>query len=154
MPQVYPAEPYRYGALGSLGNASYMLLAQFDFPDVYQESERMESMYSDRLDEHRPRRVAMCLNKHLGFNIMTFGGCSQDFELLVRRLSKAQLIAFIAEVLDVSGEAVWTGCRVTGEVGGNGHALFHFMLFARDPSGNTPVYTGEPALNVLSGRRQ
>lgn len=153
MNQVYPAEPYRYGALGSLGNANVMLLVQFDFPDTYEESERMASMYSDRLDEQQPGRVAMCLHDHLGFNLPTFDSCSQDFELLIRRLSKEQLITFIAEVLGVTSDTTWSGCRVTGEVIDNGHALFHFALFARDPNGQTKVYTGEPAPNVLPGRR-
>lgn len=153
MPQVYPAEPYRYCELGSLGKANCMLLVQFDFPDIYEESERMASMYSDRLDESQSGRVAKCLHRY-GLNCHTFDGCSQDFEHWIRRFPKERLITFIAEVLGVVSEAQWTGCRVTGEVGGNGHALFHFMLFARDPSGNTQIYTGEPAPNVLAEPRR
>lgn len=152
MPQVYPAEPYQSCNLGSFGKANGMLLAQFNFPDTYEESERMASMYSDHLDEQQPDHVARCLRRY-GLHYRSFDSCSENFEGWVRNLQREQLITFIAEVLGVVGEATWTGCRVTGEVVGNGHALFHFMLFARDPSGNTSVYTGTPAPNVLQGPR-
>lgn len=153
MPQVYPAEPYRFGELGSLGKAHCMLLAQFDFPDTFDESERMASMYSDHLDEQQPSRIARCLHRY-GLNYRSFDSCGQNFAGWVRGFPKNRLMAFIAEVLGVSGEAVWTGCRVTGEVGGDGHALFHFQLFAHNPKGKTLVYTGESAPNVLPGRRR
>lgn len=152
MHRVHPAEPYRYGQLGSMGKARYMLLAQFDFPDTFEDHEAIASNYSDRLEGQYPDRVARSI-VNMGVNDHNFNDYS-TFEQQFRLMSRESLIDFIARLLDVIGRANWTGCRVAAGVDGYGHTLFHFMLFARDPNGETLVYTGEPAPNVLLGPRR
>lgn len=48
--QVLIAEPYRYAALGSNGDASYMLMRQFQFPNTYDpDLDKITQADSDRL---------------------------------------------------------------------------------------------------------
>jgi hypothetical protein len=153
MLNVYPAESYRPMQLGSLGNASYMLLAQFNFPATYEENEQLWSRDSDRLQEAHSNHVAGCLRRFgCGFESF-YSTLTTGFEGWILKQSPEDLRDFVTDILHAAGSADWTGYRIMGTVNDRGHAIYSFQLFARDPNGNTQVYTGEPAPNVLPGRR-
>jgi hypothetical protein len=153
MNRVYPAEPYGESRLGTFGNASYMFLAQFDFPDQYEGHEPMLVRYSDRLQKADTMNTCVVLQRH-GCGFTDFNSISDSgFEFWVRRQTAKSLLAFLIDLLKADRSAKWTGCRVTASTGGNGHTVYSFELFARDPGGQTAVWTGEPAPNVLAGRR-
>ena len=151
---IRPAEPYTAGRLGTWGNASYMLLAQFDFPNVYEDGhESLIHRDSDRLQEADAMHTRVVLKRHrCGFT--SFNGIEDHgFESWVRKQSKEPLLRFLIDLLKADTTTSWTGCRITATSEGNGHTVFSFELFSRNPNGNTQVWTGEPAPNVLSGRR-
>lgn len=154
MNRAYIAESYRPMQLGSLGNASYMLLSQFDFPSTFEESEQFWSRDSDRLQEHDSDHVAGCLRRfNCGFESFN-STLAAELEGWILRQSPKDLLDFVADLLNATSYANWTGYRIMGTVNDRGHAIYSFQLFARDPNGTTEVYTGEPAPNVLPGRRQ
>jgi hypothetical protein len=144
MPQVYPAEPYRAGALHSLGRASYMLMRQFKFPHTFREDEQLISTYSDRIDDAKLRTV---LHRHAG---------SYDdlrLENWFRTATHGRIQELLKELLEADLSTTWTGYRVTGSVAGNGHTVWYFELFSRRPESHTAIYTNELSPNVLPGPR-
>ncbi len=144
---VYKAEPYRLGAMSSLGNASHMLLRQFKFPDICSVSlDVLLVEDSDRCLEHRPEKTQMCLKKHVG-------GSDSIMEYWLRNSSDEQIMDFLLDILEADRKITWTGYRVMGSVGGSGHNIWTFQLFAKHPKSNTEVYTGDRAPNVLPGKR-
>lgn len=153
MNRVYPAEPYGANRLGTFGNASYMLLAQFEFPDQYEEHEPMLANSSFRLQEADAMHMRVMLKRYrCGFTV--FNSIEDyGFESWVRRQAAENLISFLIDLLKADRSMKWAGCRVTATSPGNGHTVYSFELFARDPGGQTVVWTGEPAPNVLAGRR-
>lgn len=140
MPQVYPAEPYKSGALCSLGRADHMLLCQYKFPDTFRDSESLVSLYSDRVDSDR---FHVLLRKHTGDH------GDIHVENWFRSATHSRHIEFLKDLLEVNQETTWTGYRVTASVAGNGHTIWFFELFARRPESDTAIYSNERAPNVL-----
>ncbi len=148
--QIYPAEPYRMCALGSLGNANEMLIRQYKFPDTYSSKDTLISTYSDHLladYEHGDR----CFREHTNTSLGGFG--IEDWALAA---SHKSIFAFLIDVLRADKGIEWTGYRICGSVvyQGNGHAVFHLELFAKHPESDTRIYTATPAPNVLPGPRR
>ncbi len=133
---VYIAQPYKSNNMGSMGNANEMLIVQNNFPLSFYDIEKIVSQYLDRIEENYSEK---CLKKY------KFEKHYLDSEL--RRKEPAKILAFITEVLKQEpGE--WTGYRVLGTVGGNGHPYYCFQLFAKHPNTDTEVYSGDIAPNV------
>lgn len=139
---VYKAEPYRSRAMGSLGNASCMLLRQFNFPDTCSISlDKILTGDSDRLN-----RVQEYLKEHIGQT-------KQISEFWFRNSDDEAIMELLIDLLEADTKVAWTGYRVMGSVGVNGHDIWTFQLFAKHPQSDTVVYTGDVAPNVLPGRR-
>ncbi len=150
MARVFPAEPADMFRMGSLGNASYMLIRQHQFPDKYDERRDVHVHADhDHIIQQGYERAQACFKKHLKTGE---GGLAE----WVRRRSPEEVIAFINEFLtphfgDRAKAAVWTGFRVSGTVHrGNGFPVWSIELFAKHPETKTKVYDGENAPNVLA----
>ncbi|MBU6414925.1 hypothetical protein KGQ34_01610 [Patescibacteria group bacterium] len=140
MPQVYVAEPYRYGALGSFGNAQYMLIRQFQFPLHYTERDAYLSADSDRCFQWDYDHARWCFEKH------TKTG-ENELKLWVQRATNEEVVNFLKDILKADSGVRWTGYRILGTVRrDNGYVVWSFQLFA-NVSG-VKVYTGSNAPNV------
>lgn len=145
--QVYEAEPYRSGALGSLGNANYMLLRQFQFPYTYAEEDVLWTRDSDRCFASDAAHTERCYREHTRSR-------EADLPYWLEKAKDVEVMAFVAHMLRADLGIMWTGYRIMGSVAGNGHAIWSFALFAKHPESDTPVYTGQVAPNVLAGPRR
>ncbi|MEI7620446.1 MAG: hypothetical protein WCJ57_02650 [Candidatus Falkowbacteria bacterium] len=137
---VMPAEPYRMCALQSYGNASYMLLKQFQFPSERYDHEQLITVDSDRAYHWD--------NKHIDKCYQSFSFTHHSFEYQVREKNEDEILSFLKKVMRADSNVKWTGFRIMGTVSGNGHAIFTWQLFAKDPKSNTLVYSGDEAPNV------
>jgi len=139
--RVNLAEPYRHSSLGINGNANYMLLRQYQFPLEFSDSEKILTVDSDQIN---PEHVKKCF-KELGVP-------PQAFECWIRKCAQkkdeGKIFVFLKKILQADEAIVWTGWRIMGSALGGG-CIFTWQLFARDPAGDTKVYTGEDARNVL-----
>ncbi|OHA81675.1 MAG: hypothetical protein A2675_02860 [Candidatus Yonathbacteria bacterium RIFCSPHIGHO2_01_FULL_51_10] len=146
--KVLTANFYRSGAMGSLGDASYMLLRQFQFPDTYSSMDSLTSRDSDRLFQQEYQHATRCFKEHTGRGELAF-------ETWLHRAFDGDVIKFLTDILKADPLVRWTGYRVTGSVHrGNGHAIFHFELFAKHPTSHTEVYTGSNAPNVVERQQE
>lgn len=140
MPRVYVAEPYRYGALGSLGDAQYMLIRQYRFPLNYTESDKYMSADSDRCFQRNYDHARQCFQKYTKTGE---GG----LESWVRGASDEEIINFLKDILKADSAIQWTGYRILGTVRrDNGYVVWSFQLFAN--ISGIKVYTGPAAPNV------
>ena len=145
---VYPAEPYRQNQMGSFGKAKHMLICQFQFPFFCEEEEKIASAYSDRLVCADFIGYRTCFVKHTGEED------NERFEHWTRNSTNEKVFAFLKALLKLPASAPYTGYRITGSVGGNGHAIWYFELFAKKEGSSTAVYTGENSPNVLPNPRR
>lgn len=139
--KVYPvlqAEPFRFGAMGSLGNASCMLLRQWNFPAEYDhDRDQMHSADDDRLRSWDYEHDRACYKRHV----------NRHMDSWAQSASPEQIMAFLKDVLKADPEVNWTGFRILGTVNrSNGYPVYSYQLFA-NVSG-VPVYSGEHAPNV------
>lgn len=141
--RVYQAEPYRSGAMGSLGNAAYMLLRQHQFPDTYDERDRLIGADQDRIIQRDYEKSHEIITRHIGSGEI-------HIEQWVREQFPEKVIAFFAELLPDGGDAKqWAGFRLMGSVHrGNGHPVYTLELFAKHSDSDTEVYDGMSAPNV------
>ena len=141
--KVYLAEAYRYGAMGSLGNATYMLLRQWNFPNEYEQGKDIHvAADSDRLVSWNYKRTQECFEKHTLTREL-------GFEQWLEKASEEQVMSFLKDFLEADTKVQWTGFRVLGTVHrGNGYPVYTMELFAKHPSTKTEVYTGREAPNV------
>ena len=148
--RVYPAEPYRHNQMGSFGKAENMLIRQFNLPDIYGEDEQMLSAYSDRLSclPGNLRKQNDCFKHHTG------KGDNQMFEYWLKSANDTEIFNFCMDIMNAPATFKPTGYCITGSVGGNGHAIWHFSLFSKKKESNTAVYTREDAPNVLPAPRR
>lgn len=145
--RVYPATPYQYGRLGSLGDASYMLLRQYRFPDTYSEKDELIVRDHDRCMDQDYEHARRCFKEHTGT-----GECG--LQAWLERATDEQVIKFLEDILKVDRNIGWTGYRITGTVNrGNGFPVWSLSLFAKHPQSDTKVYTGEDAPNVQARGR-
>lgn len=143
--EVYPSEPYRCGAMGSLGDASCMLLRQFNFPNTYTRNLDKHSMADhDRCMSWDPEHTRRCFKQHTGTGEL-------GLEDWLRRATDENVLVFLRDILKAEPGVTWTGYRIMGTVHrGNGYPVWTLELFAKHPDTDTEVYTGSNAPNVLS----
>lgn len=130
------AQPYKSNNMGSMGNANEMLIVQNNFPLSHYDTEEIVSRGLDRMEQNHSEK---CLKKY------HFEEIYIDSQL--RREDPTKILAFITEILKEE-PGKWTGYRVLGTVGGNGHPYYCFQLFAKHPDTDTEVYSGDIAPNV------
>lgn len=73
MRKVYPAQPFSHGALGSFGKGSYVLLRQHQFPDTYDERDKLQHADHDRLLSWDREHASACIKRHTGTGPMGLG---------------------------------------------------------------------------------
>lgn len=141
--RVIPATPYQFCQLGSLGKANLMLIRQFNFPDIYEDTlDKLVFVDHDRCFQFDHEHASHCFNKYVQRG-------ERGFENWAREASDQKIINFLMEILKADQKINWTGYRIRGTVGGNGQAIFSLGLFAKHPESSTVVYTGEDAPNVV-----
>ena len=137
MRQVRQAEPFRYGAMGSLGNASGMIIRQYNFPWEYQEDELLQSSDHDRIISWQPDRWEQTIRK--------FKPKNKGYTEWFQQEKPRKLLDFLAEIMkfDSNENVKWTGFRILGTVHrSNGNPIYTFQLFARKKGSTTEVYSG------------
>jgi len=144
--KVLHAEPYVEEALASNGKADGMLIRQFRFPDAYDVRETLMEHLHGGFRYCRDRERVEALFKRYGVTEVHLGTWA-------RRQDDETLFAFVKELADPEGKAVWTGFRILGTIQMNGYPFWTLELFLKLPGLTTPVYTGDDAPNVLHGPR-
>jgi len=141
--RVYTANPYRDGEMGSFGKASYMLLHQFQFHDMYDSDlDKLITADHDRCMSWDFKHARRCFEEHTGTGEL-------HFETWSRRQSNEKVISFLKDILKANTSVEWTGYRIMGGVHqGNGYPVWTLELFAKHPKSDTKVYTGSDAPNV------
>lgn len=143
MNQVTKADPYNPGRMGSLGDASGMLIRQYKFPFEYEFGiDKLVSADSDRISYWCGiDRTSECCKRRTGRGSMGIG----DW---VRNAKIDDIVAFLTEMLDADSTVMWTGFRVLGTVNrSNGYPIFTLELFSKGKT-KTKVYSNENAPNV------
>jgi len=136
------AEPYRFGAMGSLGDASHMFLAQYKFPYQYESRDKMLAADHDRCFQWDYAHARAACDNHMHTGELHIG----DW---VRKQTPERVFAFLKDILKADSLVKWTGWRVCGTVNlANGYPVFSLSLFAKNSHSNTKVYTGDDAPNV------
>jgi hypothetical protein len=143
MEKVFQAEPYRYGAMGSLGNASYMLIRQHQFPNEFSPAlDKMVGWDHDRIIQQQYEHGSRCFKEHTGTGDM-------GLEYWIKGAAPEKVIAFLQDILKADPIVKWTGFRVLGTVNrSNGYPVWTLQLFAKHPQSKTVVYDGQNAPNV------
>ena len=148
MAKVYEAEAYRYGAMGSLGDASYMLLSQYQFPDEYDsDRDKLTGWDHDRIMQQQYEHGTRCFEQHTGTGELGLEGW-------LKRAEPEKVLAFLRDILKADPTINWTGYRILGSVHrGNGYPVYTLQLFAKHPESVTVVYNTENAPNLIRGSR-
>ncbi len=132
------AEPFRAAALQSGEEADSMLIRQYRFPWEYNPGETLLRKEAIVGPGKSSRETAIIGNRvHVRSSLPAWLICTGEGEVFV-------LLAKITKTQPKQ----WNGFRVLG-TRRNNYIVWVFELFAKNPSGNTVVYTGEPAPNVL-----
>lgn len=147
--EVFLAEPKDMSRNHSLGNASCMLLRQFQFPHIYSDHlDKLTGTDHDRCFSQDFDHATKCLKQHTGQTGQYVIG---DW---IQKASDGQIIAFLTDILKVGKEATkWTGYRIMVTITLSGGPVWTLELFAKNPTSKTAVYTGEEAPNILPGLR-
>ena len=144
MQRVFQATPYQPGTLGSTGNAAYMLLRQYQFPDEY--DERLDTHLQvdhDRLFQQDHEHASRCFKTYIETGDM-------NFPSWLWNAKDSAIILFLKDLMKADARVNWTGYRVMGSVHrGNGFPVFTLELFAKHQKSKTKVYSGDDAPNVL-----
>lgn len=143
MRRVFQAEPFRSMAMGSLGDAAYMILRQYEFPDTYDDDfDKVIGADHDRVMQRDCEHGSAAIARH-----GVIGG--MGIANWVDRQSPEKVIAFFADLLRADEGVSWTGFRLLGSVHrGNGYPVYSIELFAKHPVSETTVYSGHVAPNV------
>lgn len=148
MPRVLPAQPYAPGALSSFGKGEYMLIAQHNFPDAFEETDHIHSADHDRVFSWDYANAQAALKKHVRTGEMAIGNWA-------RRASSRALLQFAVEFLKADQKITWSGVRVLGTVNrSNGFVVWSIEVFALGEGSTTKVYSGENAPNVAKPERE
>ncbi len=134
MKRVFTARPYKIGEMWCRGNARYMIIRQYNYPDTYDDDEKVYTVDSDRKSNFNE----IC-KKH--------NTSEMQFDQFLEGPDHA-ILAFIIDLLEIDQNITWTGYRVMGTVGENGHNIWSFGIFAKNPSSTTAVYSERIAPNV------
>lgn len=144
MKEVSPANPFKENSLGSSGTASNMLVRQYQFPNRYEDNEKMEAEYSDYLWRRDEDYTRNCVEKHAG---MPGEGILYNW---IPKARDMQILNFIIDVLKSDKNVQYTGYRILATVDqSRGHVVWYFQLFAKDPNSTTKVYSELKAPNVI-----
>lgn len=147
MKKVIQAAAYDVKRLGSSGDASCMLIRQFQFPDVYDETRDGYIMTDhDYILKQEPAHAKQCFREYTHR-----GECALN-EWLKNAFDR-DVIRFLRDLLHADPNVTWTGYRVMATVHrGNGFPVWTLELFAKHPATTTKVYTGNHAPNVEPAR--
>ena len=142
--EVSLAEAYRPGAMGSLGNARYMLVRQYEFPHYYDPAvDKIEHADHDRCFMWDHDHASRCFKEHT----KTGNGVLAHW---VQSATVKQVFAFLRDILKVKEHhpnVKWTGFRITGTVNrSNGYPVWSLELFSNKSGVET--YSGPLAPNV------
>ena len=139
---VSKAEPSRFGAMGSFGDAAGMYICQYNFPYTYSVKDKMTGADHDRCFQWDYAHARATCDKYLRTGEMAI-------ERWVQQTDPKTVIEFIREMLKADSLTEWTGFRVRGTVNrSNGYPVYTLELFAKHPDTATEVYSGENAPNV------
>lgn len=134
--RVLPARPYKPNNLGSMGNASGMLIRQYQFPNEYHDFEALVFSDHDHCIHANYDRAIACIKKYTKTGEL-------GLESWFLHSSDELIMAFLDEFLDVNYGAKWTGYRIRGTVSrSDGSVIWSLELFAKAPGSSTVVYTG------------
>ncbi len=145
--RVQLAVPYRPGEIDEEGKVShYMLLRQYQFPDTYNENEKLYSWDTLSALFNDYDSAQQCFEKH-----KPKGPRLGDW---MRTAENDKVLAFLKEFFFPSwtnNSTAWSGYRVLGPVKAEGIEEFYFVeLFMRDPEGSTILYDDHNAPNVVA----
>lgn len=100
--KVYEAEAHRVGAMGSLGDATCMLIKQHQFPDEFNpELDKMVGWDHDRIMQQEHQHGARCFEEHTGTGEM-------GLDHWAGRVEPAKVILFVRDILKADPEIRWT----------------------------------------------
>lgn len=147
--RVMTAQPYCFGAMGSLGDASGMLLRQWRFPDTYNEKETVWSSDHDRIISWDYDHWGECVSRVK--DKMGKSGLQSWWQ----NGRPTHILAFVVDALKANekdtewADTKWTGFRILGTVNrSNGYPVYSLQLFAKDNKAHTKVYSDANAPNV------
>jgi len=148
MQTVYQAEQRRHGAMGSLGDASYMLIRQHQFPHEYDaDLDKMTGWDHDRIMQQQHEHGRRCFQQHTGTGELGLQGWAEE-------ATPEQILAFLKDILKASDDVEWTGFRILGTVNrSNGYPVFTLQLFAKHSDSQTEVFDTKDAPHLIRGSR-
>lgn len=148
MQTVYKAEQPRCGAMGSFGDASYMLIRQHQFPHEYDpDLDKITGRDHDRIMQQDYEHGNRCFEEHTN----TGDGGLQWW---AEEATPEQIFAFLKDILKADEDVEWTGFRILGTVNrGNGYPVYTLQLFAKHPDSQTKVFDTENAPHLIRGSR-
>lgn len=148
MQTVYQAEQRRSGAMESLGNASYMLIRQHQFPHKYNpDLDQMTGWDHDRIRQQQYDHCMRCFKQHTGTGDM-------GLQSWAEQAAPEQILAFLKDILKASDDTEWTGFRILGTVNrSNGYPVYTLQLFAKHAESSTEVFDTENAPHLIRGSR-
>lgn len=134
---------YQPGCLGSFDSTEYMLIRQYNFPNIYDSSlDKIISADSDRCSQRDRDHAQRCFKEHIGTGEM-------DLERWARSAKDEDVITFLKDILKADPKTEWTGYRIMGTVHrSSGYTIWTLSLFSKNPKSDTKVFTGEDAPNV------
>lgn len=144
MKTVYRAETYRHGAMGSLGDASCMLITQHQFPSEYDSDlDKWTGWDHDRIMQQQYAHESRCFQEHTGTGEL---GLEEWVQINAR---PGKVLAFIKDILEADPDVEWTGYRIMGTVNrGSGYPVWTLDLFSKHPDSNTKVFDTKDAPNL------
>ena len=148
MKTVQSAEKHDMSRRGSTGNASYMLICQYQFPHTYADNDILIHIDDDHLENHDRKRFEDCLEKWIGCR--GSGGLGDA----IREMSPQEALAFLVELLDEDPEVQYTGYRVLVTTHrAQGYPVWSLEIFSKHPDSRTQVYDTENAPHLIPGSR-
>ena len=124
-----------------------MLIKQYNFPNTYEEKDKMYTAYSDRLESWDSDKFKSAVEKYYK------NCCPNSIHYGVKRNSNEENLKAIIDISNADKEISWTGYRVMGTVNGQGWNVYTLQLFAKSPDTTTEVFSNNDAPNVLKDKR-
>lgn len=142
--QIYPETPYDPRQLGSLGNATNMIIRKQNYPvKFYDEQDKTTEADDDRLLQQDRNGFKAQLEAHTGH---AGEGYLLDW---IQKAEDEQLMTFLKDVLSADKNIRWTGFRITASIHrGNGCTVLHLSLFAKHPDSDTELCSGTSCREV------
>lgn len=142
--QVYKANAQ--GDMSSLGNATYKLFRQHNFPYKYDdEVDTLTGWDHDRCFQNDYEHARAACSRHLKIGEMFI-------PQFVENSDPDKVIAFFVDILKAKknySDTKWTGFRLMGTINvSNGFPVYTMELFAKGKDSKTKVYSDSYAPNV------